>query len=371
MKIGKIIIPALLALGAIGGFSAAKVAERQNEARVSLAATEHDMDIDVGLNVESSLHGEFVWEVNEFYVTTFESRDVSEGDYLAFRIRSNNHAQNFFDCFFEVSGNCRRVPQGPAAEGVKCIPASYDGVAFDATVRAGYLPLALWDGIDVWYCIPKTALTRVQYGGEIDWSQDLSMVYFAFYHTNGVEADYTNYDIGDMWTANIDSNKHLVKINRLINWASFSGNGGGIVGAAEDFKLNLTRKNQSLKPAINMARAIMDVDACNATAVTNAYNAWKDTHAAFGEDELAYFNGVTFYDYADGDTAHASGKNTSRNMGVKWAAIVEQATGGAPSRVIYKESDNKLWLLVLVSGTAVMVFAALFINFRKKRIAQK
>ena len=70
----------LLAACAVSGFVVGKANVKE-----ASAATTSDPDLDVGLNVQRTVTGEF--QTCQFYVNSFESTDVSGGNYLAFRMK--------------------------------------------------------------------------------------------------------------------------------------------------------------------------------------------------------------------------------------------------------------------------------------------
>ena len=195
MKLAKLIIPALLTFGMVGELAANEQPAQRVERVAAMADYTGDPDIDVGINVTTSASAAADWSVAQFYIDNFESRDVSSGDYLAFRMRSNNHGASYFDFIPNVSGTAYRVPISPAATGIKCVPAVPNGEAFDyGGARTWDLPMNFWDGADVWFCIPKTTFSRKYFGGDaIDWTQSFSAVYFLFY---GTTIDTVNFDLG-------------------------------------------------------------------------------------------------------------------------------------------------------------------------------
>ena len=99
MKFRKLILPAILALGAIGGFAAAKASSNQMLRTQAMAKYTGDPDIDVGINVKPNANAGSAWDIYTFYIDGLASGDVSQGDYLAFRLRSDNGAGSYFDFF--------------------------------------------------------------------------------------------------------------------------------------------------------------------------------------------------------------------------------------------------------------------------------
>ena len=152
MKFRKLILPAILALGAIGGFAAAKASSNQMLRTQAMAKYTGDPDIDVGINVKPNANAGSAWDIYTFYIDGLASGDVSQGDYLAIRLRSDNGAGSYFDFFPNVNGTAYRVPIAPAASGIKCIPAVPSGEAFDYTgARTWDLPMNMWADADVWF----------------------------------------------------------------------------------------------------------------------------------------------------------------------------------------------------------------------------
>lgn len=368
MKLGKLIIPTLLAVGAISGFALAKVNESKQLDKASAMNTYLlDADMDVGLNVKASATAAADWTIAQFFLNCFESNDASTGDYLAFRMRSNNNGASYFDFIPNGGGNPYRVDLGPA-EGIKCIPAVPGGEAFDyAGARTYDLPMNFWAGADVWFCIPKTAFTRDYWGtgNPCAWN-DLWAVYFMFYGTTN---DYVDFDIGNLWTANIDGDGHLVKINRLINWANVPGDQIPVNDSGNMSKLTITRNNSNLVPAVKFVQEIEHVDACSTSASTTAYNNLKDSYAALTNAQKFYLEEYEIYDYADGDTGHTGARATSYYAADKWAQIVATATNPSASRMINIRKDESVVLIIVVSSlVAGLSVAGLFFIIRRRKL---
>lgn len=376
MKLGKIILPALLAIGAVSGFALAKVAEEQKELAPAAAMYGRgdeaaDLDIDVGINVQKTKDGS--WAIGQFYINTFESGNVSGGDYLAFRMRSNNGGASYFDFIPNVGGNANRVPISPAATGIKCIPAvpGNQGVAFDyGGARTWDLPMNFWDGADVWFCIPKTTFSRNYFGtGTINWNDGLWAVYFMFYGEPA--GDNVNFDIGNLYTANIDSDGHLVKVNRIINWAAIASGVATVdTGDGSLAKLNVTRNNSALIPAVKFAQDIEGVDVCNASACTTAYNNLHATYEGLTAAQQMYLDEATVNDYANGDTAHAGGKFTAWTAADKWAAIAKTAGHPISANITFftKKEQNTVLIVALTTGFVALSAVGLFFIIRRRKL---
>lgn len=368
MKLGKIILPALLAIGAVSGFAFAKQAEEKQLAPAAAMSTYLlDEDMDVGINVKKTTDGS--WAIGQFYINTFESGDVSGGDYLAFRMRSNNGGASFFDFIPNVGGNANRVPISPAATGIKCVPAVYGGEAFDyGGARTWDLPLNFWTDADVWFCIPKTTFSRTYFGsGTLDWTNNLYAVYFMFYGEPA--GDNVDFDIGNLWTANIDSDGHLVKVNRIINWANIaSGTATNDTGDGSMAKLNITRNNANLIPAVKFVQDIENVDACNATQATAAYNNLNETYNGLTNAQKFYLDEYQIYDYADGDTGHTGGRGVAYSASAKWAQICAAAGHASSARILFNKKNDSIVLTVALTSTLVLlsVAGAYFIIRRRK-----
>ena len=375
MKLGKIILPALLAIGAVSGFAFAKVAEERQQLAPAAAMYGRgdeaaDLDIDVGINVQKTKNGS--WAIGQFYLNTFESGDVSGGDYLAFRMRSNNGGASYFDFIPNVGGNANRVPISPAATGIKCVPAVPGGVAFDyGGARTWDLPMNFWDGADVWFCIPKTTFSRNYFGtGTINWATDgLWAVYFMFY--GEPDGDNVNFDIGNIYTANIDGDGHLVKVKRILNWASIaSGTATNDTGDGSLAKLNVTRNNANLVPAVKLIQDIENIDACNATACSETYADLSATYEGFTAAQLMYLDEVVLYDYQDGDTAHNNGVIAQWSAAAKWAQIAKLAGHPVSANInlFTKKEQNTILIISVATAFAVLSVAGLFFIIRRRKL---
>lgn len=371
MKFRKLILPAILALGAIGGFAAAKASSDQMLRTQAMSSFTGDPDIDVGINVKASAEAIGDWTISTFYIDGLKSGDVSQGDYLSFRLRSNNHGASYFDFIPNINGNACRVPIDPAASGIKFVPAGPAGIAETYNgARTWDLPMNMWKDADVWICIPKTQFTRVYFTAKdatpgLDWTKGLWAVYFMFYGTTN---DYVDFDIGDIWTTNIDGDGHLVKINQICDWSSASGN--NIVFTENGNKIDVTHNNSSLKPAVRFIRAIEGVDTCDDAACLAAYTANEDAYDDLSAPCLAYLEEAVLGDYADGDTSHAGGKYTGYKAAAKWEAICA-AAGVTPSQQVAITHDNKYWMIIVAaSATAMVSLGGLFFVLRRRRLAK-
>ena len=369
MKLRKLILPAILALGAVGGFALAKANGGRFAAARAMDGYLGDPTIDVGLNVQRTKHQADTWDMGQFYINQFESTDVSGGDYLAIHINVAEGAGSYFDFIPNVNGNASRVPISPAATGIKCVPAVPGGEAFDyAGARTWDLPMNLWSGANIWFCIPKTTFSRIYFGTGIDWDEPLSAVYFMFY---GITQDVVDFDIGDIYTANIDGAGHLVKVNRILNWATItSGTGANDTGDGSISKLALARNCVTLQPGVRFIQAIEDVDACDGTAATAAYNANKTAYLALSNANKNYLAEAIIADYADGDDAHAGPRLTGWTAAAKWAAICE-AAGQSPSKVVLFKDTDKTWLFVTIGAVSAVSLAGLFFILRRRRALNK
>lgn len=371
MKLRKLILPAILALGAVGGFAAAKLSNRGFAQTRAMDGYTGDYSVDVGLNVQRSQYQSGTWEICQFFVNSFESADVSQGDYFAIRINVAEGAGSYFDFIPNVGGNANRITISPVASGIKCVPAVPDGVAFNyAGARDFDLPMNLWSGANIWFCIPKAELTRTYFGsGTINWSEDtLWAAYFMFY---GVTQDNVNFDIGDIWMANIDGDGHLQKVNRILNWANINGTATTDTGDGSMAKLALARNNVTLQPAAKFIQAIENVDACDSTAAGTAYDNNIVAYTQLNSSCKAYLEEAYLGDYADGDTAHAGGRLTRYTAAAKWAAICEAAGHGSSSRVVLFNNQNKAWLFVVIASVSALSLAGVFFIIRRKRVTSK
>ena len=363
MKLGKLILPVILAVGAIGGFALAGGHQESFKTKAMDDYT-NDPSIDVGINVKASATAAADWTICTFYVDALTSGDVSGGDYLAFRMRSNNSGASYFDFFPNVNGTAYRVPVSPAASGIKCIPAVPDGVAFDyGGARTLDLTMNFWADADVWFCIPKSTFSRKHFGGEaIDWSQGLWCVYFMFY---GTTIDYVDFDIGDIYTANIDGAGHLVKVNQILNWANGTANIAVVENAD---KISITYNNENLRPAVKFIQAIDGVDTCSNSAALTAYNANKDAYAALNAANKEYLEDAIMGDYADGDTGHDGGKTIQWTAAQKWEQICKAAGVNASRPILFNDDKNRGILIasIAIAMSALSAFGLFFIIRRRK-----
>ena len=368
MKVNKLIFSLLVAIGAFGCLSVSSASKNNKTIETSAMSGQlYDEDMDVGINIQASSSAVADWSETVFYVNSFESVDVSRGNYIAFRMRSNDGAASYFDIIPNVGGNASHVNLGPVT-GIKCIPAVRGGEAFPyGGARTWDLPLNFWANADVWFCIPKTAFDRVYFGSGINWSNSIWAIYFKFY---GTTIDYINFDIGNIWTADIDSAGHLVKINRILNWCNVEG--AGYVGDFNMDKISITRNNPTLRNAVKLIQNIEYVDSCNVSAATSAYNASISLYNSLGADGLAYLNNYTIYDYANGDSSHNKGQGTAWKASAKWAAIANITGHGANSgrMFTYEENKSSVLPLIIVSAISTLSIGALLI-IKKRKAVQK
>lgn len=366
MKLRKLILPALLTLGLAGGLVFSGEMTNNPEVKVS-AMTEYtgDPEIDVGINVKASAEAVKDWTICTFYVNAFESGNVSGGEYLAFRLRTNSGNGSYFDFIPNVGGNAYRVPITPAATGIRIVPAVPNGEAFDYEgARTWDLPMNMWKDADVWFCIPKTTFTRKYFGNStINWNADgLWAVYFMFYGTTN---DVIDFDIGNIYTANIDENGHLVKVNRILNWANT--NAAGITYTENANKISITDNGVGLKPAVKFIQSLEKVDSCSVTQ--QQYTALSTEYNDLTPDCQDYLVDAIIADYADGDTDHEGGKYTGWTAQAKWEEVSKAA--GHPLNTINPLffDENKQSAITYVSIVAgVLTLVGLFFFIRRKKL---
>ncbi len=370
MKLRKLILPAILALGAVGGFAAAKLSDRGFAQARALDGYDGDVDIDVGLHISPSTKAAADWTVSQFYIDALDSRDASSGDYIAIRMQCAEGAGSWYDIGVNLSGVSRRVNDTGTAFGLKFVPAGPHGVAFDhAGFRNNDIPLNIWSGSDGYVCIPKTGFSKMHFGETYDWNNNVSAIYFMFY---GTTIDKINFDIGDIFTANISASGHLVKVNTLFSWSQHSGSPETVCNDCGNLeRLDLARNNSSLVPGAAFVKAIENVDTCNETAAENAYDNNIVAYTALSNANKAYLEEAIIGDYADGDTTHAGDRSTGYTAAQKWAAICEAAGHGSSSRVVLFNDQNKAWLYVIIASVSTLSLPGVFFIIRRRRVTSK
>ncbi len=369
MKFRKLILPAILALGAIGGFAAAKLSDRGFAQARALDGYDGDADIDVGLHITPSTKAAADWTVSQFFIDALDSRDASSGDYIAIRMQCAEGAGSWYDIGVNLSGVSRRVNDTGTAFGLKFVPAGPHGVAFDhAGYRNNDIPLNIWSGSDGYVCIPKTGFSKMHFGEGYDWNNKVSAIYFMFY---GTTIDTINFDIGDIFTANISASGHLVKVNTLFSWSQHSGSPDTVcVDCGNLERLDLARNNSSLIPGAAFTKSIENVNVCNSVEAVQAYNDNIVAYTALSKANKAYLEEVTISDYADGDTTHAGDRSTGYTAAAKWAAICEAANPSS-SRVVMFNEQNKTWLVVLIASVSALSLAGCaFFFIRRRKVAK-
>lgn len=366
MKFKKLILPALLAVS-LGASLATGLASSGRSSAKALVDYDGDPDIDCGLNITASATAAADWTISQFYINAFESADVSGGDYIAVRIKCGDTSGSWFDVFPNVGGNAWRVPLTDDSFGLKFVPAGPYGEAF---VHNGHrtwdLPMNIWGGSDGYVCLPKSGLTRNYFGSAINWNDNLYAIYFMFYGTTNDKIDF---DIGDIYTANIDAEGHLVKVNRLFSWAKHSGTSvcippedGGNMG-----KLVLTRNNENLCGGVNFIRSIENVNVCNAAECTAAYNAHHEEYENLNPLSEEYLDEAIIGDYADGDTTHAGGKAHAYTALQKWEAIKKGAGITSTNYILARKEDGNPMPIILVASIVAIAAAGAFVVFNKKK----
>lgn len=368
MKCKKFILSFLFAVGAFASLGLTGVTKSNNAVETNAMNVQlYDEDMDVGLNVKASSSAAADWTVSSFFVNSFESVDVSQGNYIAFRMRSNNGGSSYFDFIPNVGGNASRVSLAPAT-GIKCVPAGVGGKAFDyGGARTWDLPLNFWKDADVWFCIPKSALSRTYFGSGINWNDPIWAIYFLFY---GTTIDNVNFDIGNIWTVDIDGSGYLVKRNRICNWCNVEG--AGYTGVDNIGRLDVTRNNPTLRNAVKVIQNIEYVDACDASAATTAYNATVNLYNSLDAAGKAYLSNYTIYDYAKGDTVHTGGRGTAWKASAKWAAI-ENITGHGLSsgRAVTYDVDKSSALPIIIAASVSVLSIAVLVLIKKRKAIQK
>lgn len=375
MKLGKIILPALLAIGAVSGFAFAKQAEEKQLAPAAALTYAGDYEIDVGMNVKASSQAGQTWSETVFWLG-LQSGDVSQGDYIAVRLKSESTTGSYFDFMPNVNGTIWKVQLAEAnvfdsdLGGVKIIPA----VAANAGVAQTYAGGRHYDfamhiapADDVWICVPKTSFTRNHSENSVtapEWNSGLWAIYFRFY---GTTYDNINFNIGNIYSANIDSDGHLVKKTCLVNWADVADSST----IHPDFNpqlIDLTRNNLNLVPAAKFVQQIENVDACNATQATAAYNNLNETYSGLTNAQKFYLDEYQIYDYADGDTGHTGGRGVAYSASAKWAQICAAAGHASSARILFNKKNDSIVLTVALTSTLVLlsVAGAYFIIRRRK-----
>ena len=363
MKFRKLILPAMLALGAIGGFAAAKLSDRGFAKARAISGYTGDIDLDVGINVKASDKAGATWDIGEFYLNGYDpSVNFTQGDYIAFRIDAT-HGGSFMDVYCNINGEFgAKIAAG--CTDVKYVTPDYQ-VSGGVEVR-GFHPAIHTDGQNGWICLPKAQMTDNNYGasGTPDWTKAIWAVQFQFYGTTNNVIDF---DLGDMVMADIVDGKMVIR-NYIFKW---TGRAGDTANASTNFDLlKVTRNNESLIPSVNFARSIKDVDTCDDAACLAAYNANKDAFADLSAAQEDYLYDAYFFDYADGDTAHAGARATQYHVMDKWEAICE-AAGVTPSQKLVLFNDNKMWIIITIASTTAMIsLAGLFFALRRRRVAK-
>lgn len=366
MKKG-LLFTALALTMAIGTAGASLLADRELKQANALSAnyiSEYavDPDIDVGLHITASDDAEANWTMSVFYVNgSAVVGNFGSGDYIAIRVKATGGS--WFDFIPNIEGNAPRVSLDVAQAGVKFVPVN-DKVLPNTVSRTWDLPMNLWAGMDGWICMPKSGMTRYLFGSNVNWSGGVWACYFYFY---GTTIDTINFDIGDVWTANIDGEGYLQKVTHVIDWTSAGAGKANVVNDTNMAFLDVARNNENLVPGAKAARAIMDVDVCDAAACTAAYNANKDTIAGLDTANAAYFREVTVYDYEDEDTAHTGGRHTFHTVGQKWDAIVFAATGVAPSAQLHVFKKETTPVIIAVIAMVSVLGLTTFLVIRSKK----
>ena len=371
MKFFKVLIPVLTLALSGGGLLIREGATHFSKASAAaMSSGTGDMDLDFGLNLTASASAQADYTISQFYIDNFASRDVSGGDYLAVRMRCNPGAGSWYDIIPNVSGNAWRVPLTDESFGLMFCPAGEGAVAFTHNgFRTWDLPMNIWDGSDGYVMIPKSGLTRNYFGSAINWNDNLSAIYFLFY---GTTIDTINFDIGDIWTANLDGAGHMVKVNHILNWSNVPS--GTLANDSGNLnRLNVVRNNTGLMGAAGLYNELADnsrvakVDACNQSAAATAVTANKDAYSALDSANLNYFRAMKVTSYRSKDTSHAQPQDASWTMGQYWDQLVETSGVSVPTfGMLTSVEDNKRLIAILISTISV-VAAGSFIAFVLKR----
>ncbi len=328
-----------------------------------------DPDIDVGINVKASSEARSDWTIAQFYVGgSAIVGNMSAGDYVALRVHAPTSAGSYFDMIPNFAGNPYRISLNVAEAGARFVPVNSTALSNTLT-RDFDLPTNIWGGMDGWICFPKTGFTRNYWntGNALNWNADIWAVYFMFY---GTTIDTINFDIGDLWTANIDSDGYLHKVNHVIDWTKANGtNNINDTGDGSTDLLSITRNNENLVSGATLARAVADVDVCNTAACSTFYNNNHEAIDGLDSDNRAYFDNVLVYDYESGDTGHTGGKSTEYVVADKWNAIMNAAgvSGFASARLVVFDKNNTISIIILSAGFAFIGSLIVFLFIRRKR----
>lgn len=371
-----LLFAALLGTFAIGLSTAAFKASLSIRTE-ALTATEGDPTIDVGLHVQSSSEADGSWTLYEPLFNNANNSPAAggvvgtfaNGDYMAWRIKCESTTGTWAEFMVNLTdGNCWR-PDGTRNDyAVKKV--DLNGNISNGNVRAQHTAWFLSAGFDGWLLVEKSAFTQKQYGSGVtpNWNSTVWGIRYCFYATTN---DNINFDLGDIYSANIVDNK-MVLVNHVIDWASTTAEVPTLDNMASYPKMSYTRNNYGLLPAIQLSRKLDAYDSCDESSCTAGYAALQDEYAALDSTNKSYFDTIMISDYANGDTTHAGGKVGSFTAGQKWAAIVKMATSGSSSNGIRLVNKNNTSLIILISTISILSVGALaFLIIRKRRALNK
>lgn len=345
---------------ATAGVTAASIGNYSSVQSVNaLSGFTGDTELDLGINVKytGSAAG---WDIAQYYINGIG--DCSNGDYIAIRVKTYS-VGSWFEMIPNVNGTAKR----PALNGGMVSKlVSVDGSIVDSATRGWNLACNIPANFDGYYCMPKASFTAPHFGGDetLQWSSGVWAMYFLFYGTTYEPIDF---DLGNIWTANVGSSLSLV--NRVYDYAYIDGNSTFDTGDGTMSNLSITRAYEGMKAPAILAREVMGVDSCDRAACRTFYNDKKDAIEALSGAQDNYFKNVAVYDYASGDSAHTGGQGTRYTVGKKWNQIVETATdtsiSGAHYGIANMEKDNQVFVIALVATVSIGAIA--FLGLKKKR----
>ena len=332
------------------------------EVPVGFPSEGYQLDVGVNVSYVASESQNVVWWRQQLIEG---SQDMSSGNSIAIRIKNNTGINTPIRIAFNCTSNYR----------YRAFSNNDSSKLFYLLDKNGNVtssPYRTWDGdviipfnFNGWLIMKKSdQVTDTSYGNEgtFTWSS-IYGVYYGIENYKNYDA-YANYDIGDVYTANLEGNK--VTFVKPIFQCGFVDESTTTTNFALDYlgtgNINIVRNNPNYIPVVAFLNKLMTIDTCS-TSFSTGYKAYKNIlnnfYSKFSSDPIymGYYQTTTLLDYQDGDRNHEYGLVREINAQEKWETIIRRYTSNSiyarPTTLIAE--DSNIMVLVIILATLLVL----------------
>lgn len=337
------------------------------EVKCDVAVVEQDFTIDTGVNAT------FFYSENSSILSTWrlmpQSQNFSSGQAIAFRIKNHTKIKTPLRIAFNCTSNYRKRALSNNDESKLFHLLSVDGEMTSAPYRT-------WDGdvilpslFNGWLIMDKNdQVTDTSYPNEgtFTWNS-IFAIYFSTQNYKLYDA-FSNYDIGDVYTANYDE-ENLYLVNPILQSGLVSDtntNTTYVLDTNGSGNIYLNRLNISFLSVTGFINRLYNANMC--VNPSSLYGQLKPYYDAFSNNNLlmSYFNEASFDDYALGDSSHAQNKTYHISASAKWNKIIELSGVSASNKVLAPINRSEILVVVVGVTTILMLIFCLYILKKKK-----